>query len=65
MNLADLGSGWSLPFELKRVKSNEAEFEVGAAQMTAICESADFLERREYQRGGEQLRRGEVYLESE
>jgi hypothetical protein len=31
-----------VPFELRRVKSNEDEIEVGAAQMRAICESDKF-----------------------
>ncbi len=35
-------SSWSLPFDLKRVESNEDEIEVGAAQIKAICGSAEF-----------------------
>ncbi len=42
VNIADFESGWSLPFDLKRVKSNEDEVEVGAAQITAICASEEF-----------------------
>lgn len=42
VNLADFQSNWSLPFDLKRVESNEDEVEVGAAQIRAICESAEF-----------------------
>ena len=42
VNLADFASSWSLPFELQRVKSNEDEIEVGAAQIRAICESEKF-----------------------
>ena len=44
VNLADFESGWSLPFDLKRVKSNEDEVEVGAAQIALICASAEFGE---------------------
>ena len=42
VNIADFESGWSLPFELQRVESNEDEVEVGAAQIKAICGSAEF-----------------------
>lgn len=44
VNVADFQSSWSLPFDLRRVKSNEDEIEVGAEQIKAICESAEFLE---------------------
>lgn len=44
VNLADFESGWSLPFDLKRVGSNEDEIEVAAAQIKTICESAEFVE---------------------
>jgi hypothetical protein len=44
VNIADFESGWSLPLELRRVKSNEDEIEVGAAQIKAICESERFKE---------------------
>lgn len=44
VNLADFESSWSLPFELRRVKSNEDEIEVAAEQIKAICERAEFLE---------------------
>jgi hypothetical protein len=62
VNLADLASGWSLPFDLRRVKSNEDEVEVAAGQIRVICESEKFAGRQEYQRGGQQLRSGEVYF---
>lgn len=42
VNIADFQSGWSLPFDLKRVKSNEDEVEVGAAQIALICASEEF-----------------------
>lgn len=42
VNLADFESSWSLPFDLKRVESNEDEIEVGAAQIKTICRSAEF-----------------------
>jgi hypothetical protein len=44
VNLADFESSWSLPFELRRVKSKEDEIEIGARQIKAICESEEFLE---------------------
>lgn len=43
VNLADIESSWSLPFDLKRVGSNEDEIEVAAEQMRAICESEEFV----------------------
>ena len=42
VNVADFASRWSLPFDLKRVGSNEDEIEVAAEQMRRICESAEF-----------------------
>jgi len=44
VNIANFPSGWSLPFELKRVRSNEDETEVAAEQIKAICESEEFRE---------------------
>ena len=44
VNIADFESRWSLPLELRRVKSNEDEIEVGAAQIKGICESERFKE---------------------
>lgn len=44
INLADLESGWSLPFEFRRIKSTEAALEVGAAQIKALCERAELAE---------------------
>lgn len=44
VNIADFESGWSLPFDLKRVESNEDEVAVGAAQIRAICEREEFGE---------------------
>jgi hypothetical protein len=44
VNIADFASSWSVPLELRRVKSNEDEIEVGAEQMKAICESERFKE---------------------
>lgn len=43
VNLADFGSSWSLPFDLKRVGSHEDEIEVAAGQIKAICESEEFV----------------------
>ncbi len=42
VNVADFASRWSLPFDLKRVGSNEDEIEVAAEQIRRICESAEF-----------------------
>jgi hypothetical protein len=42
VNLADLASSWSIPFDLQRVKANEDEIEVAAEQIKAICESEEF-----------------------
>lgn len=42
VNVADFESGWSLPWELRRVKSSEDEIAVGAAQIKAICASEKF-----------------------
>jgi hypothetical protein len=42
VNLADFSSSWSVPYELRRVKSNEDEIEVGAEQIRLICERAEF-----------------------
>ncbi len=42
VNRADFASGWSLPVELQRVKSNEDEIAVGAQQMRVLCESESF-----------------------
>jgi len=44
VNIADFPSSWSLPFDLKRVRSNEDEIEVAAEQIKAICESEEFTE---------------------
>ncbi len=49
VNLANFESRWSLPFDLKRVCSNEDEIEVAAEQIKRICESEEFVERRECQ----------------
>jgi len=43
VNLADLSSSWSLPFEVRRVKSNEDEIEVAADQIKVICEGERFV----------------------
>lgn len=43
VNLADFESRWSLPFDLKRVSSNEDEILVAAEQIGRICESEEFL----------------------
>lgn len=42
VNLADFESSWSIPYELRRVKSFEDEIEVAAEQIKAICESEEF-----------------------
>lgn len=42
VNIAELESGWSVPFNVRRVRSGEDEIEVGAAQIKAICERAEF-----------------------
>lgn len=44
VNLADFESRWSVPFDLKRISSNEDEIEVAAGQIKTICESEEFLE---------------------
>jgi hypothetical protein len=44
VNLADLESSWSIPFDVRRVKSNEDEIEVAAEQIKAVCESEEFAE---------------------
>ena len=42
VNIADFASSWSMPFDLRRVKSNEDEVEVAAEQIKVICESEKF-----------------------
>jgi len=42
VNMADFASRWSVPFDLRRVKSNEDEVEVAAEQIKVICESEKF-----------------------
>ncbi len=42
VNRADFASRWSVPFDLRRVKSNEDEVEVVAEQIKVICESEKF-----------------------
>jgi hypothetical protein len=42
VNLADFASSWSLPFDLRRIGSNEDETEVAAEQIKRICESEEF-----------------------
>ncbi len=42
VNLADFQSGWSLPFDMRRVKSDEDEVEVAVEQIRMICESEKF-----------------------
>jgi hypothetical protein len=42
VNLADFASSWSVPFDVRRVKSNEDEIEVAAEQIKEICESERF-----------------------
>jgi DDE superfamily endonuclease len=44
INLADFQSSWSIPFDVRRVRSNEDEAEVAAEQLKAICEREEFLE---------------------
>ena len=44
VNLADFESSWSLPFDLKRVGSDEDETAVAAEQIKRICESEEFVE---------------------
>ena len=44
VNLADFESNWSLPFDLRRIGSNEDEILVAVEQIKAICESAEFSE---------------------
>lgn len=44
VNRADLESSWSLPFEMRRVKSSEDEIEVGAGQIKQICQREEFKE---------------------
>lgn len=44
VNIADFSSSWSLPFDLKRVRSNEDETEVAAEQIQTICEREEFRE---------------------
>ena len=43
VNLAHFESSWSVPFEIKRVGSNEDEIEVGVCQIKQVCESAEFV----------------------
>ncbi len=40
--ISGLASGWSLPFDVRRVKSNEDEVEVAAGQIRVICQSEKF-----------------------
>lgn len=42
INLGDFESSWSLPFEVRRVKSNEDEVEVGAEQIRRVCQRPEF-----------------------
>ena len=42
VNVADFASSWSLPFDVRRVKSNEDEVEVAAEQIRSICQSQEF-----------------------
>lgn len=42
VNLADFESSWSLPFDLRRIGSDEDETEVAAEQIKRICESEEF-----------------------
>jgi len=44
VNLGDFESSWSLPFDLRRIGSDEDEIEVAVEQIKAICESAEFWE---------------------
>ena len=44
VNVADFESSWSIPFEVRRVGSNEDEVEVAAEQIKQICERAEFVE---------------------
>lgn len=44
VNLADFESNWSVPFDVRRVRSNEDEIEVAAEQLKVICESERFAE---------------------
>lgn len=44
LNLADIARGWSVPFELQRVGSDEDEVEVGAQQIRSVCEREEFAE---------------------
>ena len=43
VNLADFESSWSLPFDLRRIGSDEDEILVAVEQIKAICESAEFV----------------------
>lgn len=44
VNLADFSSNWSLPFDLRRIGSDEDEILVAVEQIKRICESEGFLE---------------------
>ena len=44
VNLGDFQSNWSLPFDLRRIGSDEDEILVAVEQIKRICESAEFLE---------------------
>ena len=42
VNIADFASSWSVPFEMRRVKSYEDAILVGADQIKEICEREEF-----------------------
>lgn len=42
VNIADFQSSWSVPLELRRVKSVEDAIEVGAEQLRALCKLKEF-----------------------
>lgn len=44
VNIADFESSWSIPFDLRRVNSNEDESLVAAEQIKAICELEEFVQ---------------------
>jgi hypothetical protein len=43
VNLADFESSWSVPFEVRRIGSDEDDIEVAVEQIKAICESEEFV----------------------
>jgi hypothetical protein len=61
VNLADLASSWSVPLDLRRVKSDEDAIEVGAEQIKAICELEEFAKSLNINTCERRLRSGEVY----